>query len=353
MTLGPVMLDVEGLTLTPDERVLLAHPKVGGVILFSRNYRDPSQLTALVSEIHALRAPQLLVAVDHEGGRVQRFRDGFTPLPPAAALGALHEREPREAVALALEAGWLMAAELRACGVDMSFAPVLDLDGVRSQVIGDRAFHPDPDVVTALARAYVRGMREGGMAAVGKHFPGHGGVAEDSHHTLPVDLRDLESFRVQDMVPFERLSVDGLAGVMTAHLKIPRVDDVPVSFSRRWLRGVLRGDLGYRGAVFSDDLSMHGALGAGSPLQRAEAALAAGCDMVLICNDPQAARDAVMGLGEDADAAVRGSRLARFHGRGHLSPSELSLSPRHASAVARLARLNPAPELDLHDDNPA
>jgi len=351
MTLGPVMLDVAGVTLMPDERVLLAHSKVGGVILFSRNYRDITQLTALVSEIHALRAPQLLVAVDHEGGRVQRFRDGFTPLPPAAALGALYERGPHQALALALEAGWLMAAELRACGVDMSFAPVLDLDGARSQVIGDRAFHRNPDVVTALARAYVRGMREAGMAGVGKHFPGHGGVAEDSHHALPVDLRDLESFRVKDMVPFERLSVHDLAGVMTAHLKVPMVDDTPVSFSRRWLRGVLRGDLGYRGAVFSDDLSMHGALGAGSPVQRAEAALAAGCDMVLICNDPQAAREVVTGLGEDADAAVRGSRLARFHGRGQLSPSDLFVSTRHSTAVAQLSALDPAPELDLHDDN--
>lgn len=353
MTLGPVMLDVEGLTLMPHERALLAHPNVGGVILFSRNYQDTTQLTALVTEIHAVRMPQLLVAVDHEGGRVQRFRDGFTALPPAAALGALHEREPDQALAVALEAGWLMAAELRACGVDMSFAPVLDIDGARSEVIGDRAFHRDPDVVTALARAYVRGMREAGMAAVGKHFPGHGGVAEDSHHTLPVDRRDLESFRVQDMVPFERLAAHGLAGVMTAHLKVPTVDDSPVSFSRSWLRGVLRGDLGYRGAVFSDDLSMHGALGAGSPVQRAEAALAAGCDMVLICNDPQAARDVVMGLGEDADAAVRGSRLARFHGRGHVSPSNLCDSTRHAAAVVQLRRLNPAPELDLHDDNPA
>ena len=205
MGLGSVMLDVSGLELDESDRELLRHPAVGGVILFSRNYSDPDQLARLVESIRALRAPQLLVAVDHEGGRVQRFRTGFTALPPAAALGRVHDRDPREGLALSRDAGWMMAAELRVLGVDMSFAPVLDLDRGRSKVIGDRAFHRDPDVVTALAGAYVQGMRDAGMAGVGKHFPGHGGVREDSHETLPRDSRDLASFRLEDMLPFERL----------------------------------------------------------------------------------------------------------------------------------------------------
>jgi beta-N-acetylhexosaminidase len=352
MGLGPVMVDIAGVELDATDRELLTHPAVGGVILFSRNYVDPGQLAALTHAIHALRAPQLLVAVDHEGGRVQRFREGFTRLPAAGLIGHAYDRDPADGLRLAGHAGWLMAAELAACGVDMSFAPVLDLDRGNSQVIGDRAYHRRADVVITLARAVVHGMRDAGMAAVGKHFPGHGGVADDSHETLPVDPRDLASFRVEDMLPFERLAADGLPGLMTAHLMVPAVDAQPVSFSHHWLTRLLRRELGYQGALFSDDLSMHAAHGAGEPVQRATAALQAGCDMVLVCNDRGAAQAVVDALDSPGDA-VRASRLARFHHRAVLAGAELRASPRHASARAALARLDRAPELDLHDDNPA
>lgn len=356
VALGPVMLDVRGERLDARERELLIHPAVGGVILFSRNYEDPRQLESLVSEIHGLRSPTLLVAVDHEGGRVQRFREGFTRLPPAGALGTVYDADPARGLALANDAGWLMASELRAVDIDMSFAPVLDLGRNNSQVIGDRAFHRDAGAVTALARAFVRGMRDAGMAAVGKHFPGHGGVAEDSHHALPVDERSLETFRRKDLVPFERLAGDGLPGLMTAHLAVPAVDSQPVSFSRLWLDTVLRKQFGYMGAVFSDDLSMHGAHGAGTPVERARAALAAGCDMVLVCNDPVAAEAVVQGVGDRYVApasAVRTSRLARFHGHGGVSRTALDKSRRCMSVRRDLRALNPEPELDLGDDNPA
>lgn len=352
MGLGPVMLDVAGVELDAGDRELLAHPAVGGVILFSRNYVDTGQLVRLTREIHALRTPQLLVAVDHEGGRVQRFRDGFTRLPAAGLLGLAYQRNAALGLRLAAHTGWLMAAELRACGVDMSFAPVLDLDRGNSQVIGDRAYHRRADVVITLARATVHGMRDAGMAAVGKHFPGHGGVSDDSHETLPVDSRDLASFRVDDMLPFERLAADGLPGLMTAHLMVPAVDAQPVSYSQHWLTQILRRELGYRGAVFSDDLCMHGAHGAGTPPQRARAALQAGCDMVLICNDRGAAQAVVDAVGGPGDA-VRASRLARFHHRGALDRGQLEASPRYDSARTALAELDRAPELDLHDDNPA
>lgn len=346
------MLDVAGPELEPADRDLLAHPAVGGVILFSRNYEDPAQLAGLTASIHALRTPHLLVAVDHEGGRVQRFREGFTRLPRAAALGAAYDRDEPRGLTLAAEAGWLMAAELRACGVDMSFAPVLDLDRECGTVIGERALHRRPDAVTALARAYVRGMRDAGMAAVGKHFPGHGGVVEDSHDTLPVDRRDLVTFRLEDLVPFARLAAEGLAGIMTAHLSVPAVDARPVTFSQRWLDGVLRRELGYKGAIFSDDLSMHGAAGEGTPADRARAALAAGCDMVLVCNDREAAAVAVEGVPRGGNA-VRASRLARFHARTAPDRSALEANPRHGAVRSALQALEAAPELDLPDDNPA
>jgi beta-N-acetylhexosaminidase len=346
------MVDIAGPELDAADRELLTHPSVGGVILFSRNYLEPEQLGALTRAIRALRSPPLLVAVDHEGGRVQRFREGFTALPAAAAFGRVHDRDPAAAAALAADAGWLMAAELRCCGVDMSFAPVLDLDRGCSQVIGDRAFHREPDAVTALARAWLRGMREAGMPGVGKHFPGHGGVAEDSHHALPVDDRDVVAFRLQDMLPFEWLGAETLAGVMTAHLLVPAVDEVPVSFSRRWLVDLLRVELGYQGAVFSDDLSMHGAHGAGAPVERARQALAAGCDMVLVCNDRAAAEAVIEGVGV-SENPVRGSRLARFHARSRPRRDALLADPRRAAVRRRLAPLDVAPELDLHDDNPA
>lgn len=315
MGLGPVMLDVEGLELSAQERERLRHPQAGGVILFSRNYESAAQLGALVAAIHGLRDPHLLVAVDHEGGRVQRFREGFSRLPAAAAIGVVYDQDPHRARTLAEQAGWLMAAELRATGVDFSFAPVLDLNHGLSGVIGDRAFHSDPQVVTTLAQAWVRGMREAGMAAVGKHFPGHGGVRGDSHLVLPEDNRELRRIASADLVPFARLAQAGLAGIMPAHVRYTRVDDRPAGFSRYWLQTVLRERLGFDGAVFSDDLSMVGAESIGDYPARAQAALEAGCDMVLVCNHPEQA-GAVLEALEGREDPVGRVRLARFHGRG-------------------------------------
>ncbi len=224
MALGPVMLGVEGLELSAEERELLRHPQVGGVILFTRNYHSPAQVAALVAAIHALRQPRLLVAVDHEGGRVQRFREGFTRLPAVRRLGEIYDQERMRAKQLARVSGWLMAAELRAVGVDFSFAPVLDLDHGVSGVIGDRAFHHDPEAVADLAHAYMSGMQKAGMEAVGKHFPGHGGVAADSHHELPIDPRPYEALADADLLAFERMIHYGLAALMPAHVRYPAVD---------------------------------------------------------------------------------------------------------------------------------
>lgn len=357
MSLGPVMVDLRGVDLEPDERELLEHPAVGGVILFSRNFADLDQLGHLCSEIHAARTPHLLIGVDHEGGRVQRFREGFARIPAMARFGECHERDPQRAVRLAHEGGWLMASELLASGVDLSFAPVLDVDRRRSKVIGDWSFADDPDVVSVLGRAWIRGMREAGMASVGKHFPGHGGVVEDSHEALPRDARDLAAFRLRDMLPFERLMGEdpeqgALAGIMTAHLQVREVDALPVTFSRTWLTEILRRQLGFTGTIFSDDLSMHAALGLGGPGARAGAALEAGCDMVLVCNDPDGAVQVVQSCPPPGDV-IRGSRLARLHGRARCGWRRLRQDPRHRWACRELDALEVAPELDLHDDNPA
>lgn len=315
MALGPVMLDLDGAELTAVERELLRHPNTGGVVLFARNYADPAQVTRLIDEIHALRSPHLLVAVDQEGGRVQRFRAGFTRLPPMARLGALHDDDPRRAEHDAEALGWLLATELRAVGVDFSFAPVLDLRRGISEVIGDRALHTAPDVVVALAAAVVRGMAAAGMAAVGKHFPGHGSVAADSHHARPVDPRERMDILQLDGLPFERLAHKGLPGIMPAHVVYPRVDSWPAGFSRIWLEDILRGELGFTGAVFSDDLSMAAAVDAATDTPgRAQQALDAGCDMVLVCNDRAAAERTLDGLGRQ-DRPVSQARLIRMHGR--------------------------------------
>lgn len=318
MSLGPVMLDVAGLALTAEERERLQHPLVGGVILFSRNYESPEQLRALVDEIHRLRAPELLVAVDHEGGRVQRFRWGFTGLPAMRRLGELYDMQPKRALRQAENVGWVLAAELRAVGVDFSFAPVLDLDRGISTVIGDRAYHSDPEIVAELAHASMRGMHRAGMAAVGKHFPGHGSVAPDSHVALPVDERAFADIAAEDLLPFERMARYGLEGMMPAHVVYARVDPEPAGFSAFWLKDVLRGRLGFQGVIFSDDLSMEGAKGAngvlGDVVTRARKALVAGCDMVLVCNDAAAAAELLDRLGA-WDDPVSHLRLVRLHGR--------------------------------------
>ena len=332
MSLGPVMLGISGLVLTAEERSLLRHPRVGGVILFSRNYQDPEQVTALIDEIHQLRQPRLLVAVDQEGGRVQRLRDGFTRLPPVRRLGEVYDADPVRARKLARISGWLMASELRSVGIDFSFAPVLDLDYGCCPVIGNRAFHRDPYAVSELALAYATGMHQAGMEAVGKHFPGHGGVSADSHLELPVDPRPLTALLADDLIPFERLIGHGLAGIMPAHVLYPEIDDQPAGFSARWLSEILRGRFGFQGAIFSDDLDMAGAAGAGGPLARAHAALAAGCDLVLACNDREAALAIVEGLDEPPDPAGQ-LRLTRLHGREPLERPTLLNSEAWREAV--------------------
>jgi beta-N-acetylhexosaminidase len=307
--LGPVMLDVAGLELAAGEREVLAHPLVGGVILFARNYASPMQLRALTEAIHAVRNPALLIAVDHEGGRVQRFVDGFTRLPPMRTLGHLYDREPGLAVNLAGAIGVVLAAELRTHGVDFSFAPVLDIDFGSSSVIGDRAFHSTPAGVAALAGGLVAGLARMGMGAVGKHFPGHGYVRADSHHEVPVDDRELAAIEGDDLVPYRALVGKGLAGVMPAHVIYPKVDARPAGFSPVWLKDILRGRLRFEGIVFSDDLSMEGASVAGGIVERGHAALDAGCDMVLVCNAREAAQRLLDGLGARALDPGRAARI--------------------------------------------
>lgn len=319
MSIGPVMLDLQGCHMQPEEREMLSHPAVGGVILFSRNFQSPEQLKALTQEIRAQREPPLLIAVDHEGGRVQRFRRGFIELPPGAWLGHRWEQGADTGRKAAQLMGWLMAAELRACGVDFSFAPVLDIDHGVSEVIGDRAFSADPLTVSHIGFAYRQGMAQAGMAATGKHFPGHGAVAADSHTDLPRDERTLDEIRRFDLVPFQRLIAEGLEAIMPAHVIYTQVDSLPAGFSTRWIQELLRGEMRFDGMVFSDDLNMQAAQVAGSFAERAEAALAAGCDMLLVCNNRDGALETLDTLG-DRDDPVSRLRRVRMHGRGTVEP---------------------------------
>jgi beta-N-acetylhexosaminidase len=294
--LGPVMLDLAGTELSAAERKLLRHPLVGGVILFSRNYRSPRQLCALTAAIRSLRQPELLVAVDHEGGRVQRFQEGFSRIPAMRRLGLAWDRDRGGACAAAGSIAYVLASELLACGVDFSFTPVLDVDFGASGVIGDRAFHSDPAAIVQLATALIDGLRAAGMASVGKHFPGHGFVRADSHLAVPVDERGLAEIKAVDLVPFRELIRHGLPAVMPAHVIYPKVDARPAGFSSKWLQQILRAELGFDGMIFSDDLLMEGAAVAGGVVARGEAALAAGCDMVLLCNAPLSAQELLAGL---------------------------------------------------------
>ncbi len=290
------MTDVAGLTLTEDDICRLQHPLVGGVILFARNFESPEQLKRLTSSIHTLREPVLPIAVDHEGGRVQRFRAGFSAIPPMRALGERWVQSPDDAMRAAASVGLVIGAELIAHGVDFSFTPVLDVDWGESGVIGDRAFHSRPEVISKLARALMSGLASAGMISVGKHFPGHGFVRADSHYEIPIDERSFEQIWESDLVPFRDLADGTMSAVMPAHVIYPAVDDRPAGFSARWLKDILRGRMGFNGLIFSDDLSMEGASIAGNITQRAQAALDAGCDMVLICNDPLKADALLAGL---------------------------------------------------------
>jgi len=339
MTLGPLMLDVAGTELTADDRRRLSHPLVGGVILFSRNYRDSTQLAALTAEIHALKSAPLLIGVDHEGGRVQRFREGFTRLPPMRSFGEIWNTHPQRARALARETGYVLASELRAHGVDFSFAPVLDLDYGASSVIGDRAFHGNPHAVFELGQAVMLGMKDAGMAACGKHFPGHGFVTADSHVAIPVDERSLAAIAVADLVPFRLMIEAGLAAIMPAHVVYPQVDERPAGFSRIWLQQLLRRQLGFDGTIFSDALCMAGAAVAGGVVERVAAALDAGCDMALVCNRPDLADEVLARLQVDWPAPAR-ARLARMHGQPH-PPTMTALreSARYVDALHHIAGL--------------
>jgi beta-N-acetylhexosaminidase len=346
MSLGPLMIDLAGTSVTAEERELLRHPLVGGVILFTRNYAGPDELSALVGAIHAARTPSLIVAVDQEGGRVQRFRSGFSLLPPARRIGHEFDLDARAGLTLARSLGWLMAAELRAHGVDISFAPCVDLDYGLSEVVGDRAFHASPEAVGQLAVAWMHGMRDAGMAATAKHFPGHGAVVADSHLTLPIDRRTLADL-APDLAPYRRLIANGLPAIMAAHVLFPAVDPAPASLSGRWIRDVLRGDLMFQGVVFADDLSMGGAAAAyGDVVTRARQALAAGCDMLPVCNN----RASVIELLEHLHVEPQPTssmRLVRLHGRASPGYAELTASSEWLRARELLAQSAAAPSLTL------
>ena len=325
MPIAPLMLDFEGTEMTQDEKELMQHPLCGGLILFSRNFESVEQLEHLIAQVRDASKSDLLIGVDHEGGRVQRFREGFTKLP---ALGKLYEQSKEEQSALQASHNhaWLMASELRAMGIDFSFAPVLDLNYGVSEVIGDRAFHGDAAIVTKMAEAYISGMQQAGMASTGKHFPGHGAVVADSHKEIPIDKRSFATLDASDILPFMKLIPKGLDAVMPAHVIYPSIDSRPAGFSEVWLKQVLRGILGFDGVIFSDDLDMEGASFAGNYAQRAEAAIDAGCDMVLVCNN----REGVIQVLDEAtidltceSSLTSQTRLERMIGKPFMNRSAL------------------------------
>ena len=311
---GPLILDVAGTQLCAEDREILGSPSVGGVILFSRNFVDRAQLKLLVQEIRATN-PNLLITVDHEGGRVQRFRDGFTLIPPMQKIGQVYHSNEEEGILIAKEVGWLMAAELIEIDIDLSFAPVLDLDDVNSQIIGDRSFSPNANDTVVLASAFIAGMAEAGMYATGKHFPGHGGVKEDSHLELPDDKRSLDALEASDIVPFAQLS-GKLSAIMPAHIVYSAIDGNPVCFSNFWLQDYLRQTLKFDGVIFSDDLSMEGAAGIGDYCERAKAALLAGCDAILVCNNRRGAKQVLAYL-QSLEGSLTDSRLGRLRHQGN------------------------------------
>lgn len=333
---GRLMLDLKGVSLDRDERLQLQNPQVGGVILFSRNIQSRDQICDLVAEIRAC-SKSLLVAVDQEGGRVQRLREGFTAIPSMQAIGNLIARSPEEGLGLSKDLGWLMASEVIACGLDLSFAPVLDVDRDTSSIIGDRSFSDQPEIVISAAEAFIKGMHDAGMAATGKHFPGHGGIVADSHLEAPVDDRSWNTLYARDIQPFAKLS-KMLDAVMPAHITFPSVDPDSVGFSSFWLNDVLRGKLGFEGIIFSDDLTMKGADIAGGYVDKAKLALKAGCDMILVCNCPQGAVE-VLSYMESANIS-QSSKLASMVAKRSISWSDLEGSPRRLAIAQKVAALN-------------
>ncbi|MGH8443654.1 MAG: beta-N-acetylhexosaminidase [Solimonas sp.] len=314
--LGPLMIDVGGLELNADDRELLCHPLVGGVILFTRNYRDPEQLKKLCDDLLALPRQRLLLAVDHEGGRVQRFRVGFTRIPAMRSFGQLYGEDAGKALAEARLQGETIGRELSAYGIDLCFAPVLDIDNGVSQIIGDRAFSDRADIIVELARAFRAGLNEVGLAATGKHFPGHGAVTADSHHELPVDRRREDDIRASELAPFKALIDDGIESLMMAHVRYTTVDAQPASLSKRWVQGILRRELGFKGVIFCDDLSMGGAAVVGDMEARARLALDVGNDMLPVCNDRDGAVKLIDALARDvAPDRTASLRLKKLYGR--------------------------------------
>lgn len=336
MAIAPVMIDLEGLELQTEEKELLGHPLTGGLIFFSRNYASVEQLKHLITDIRSTVSSankDILIAVDHEGGRVQRFRSDFTQLPAIAKLS-----ESDDPAQNAFSHAWLMAAEVRAMDIDFSFAPVLDINYGVSGVIGDRSFNRDPNVISALAIEYIKGMREAGMASTGKHFPGHGAVIEDSHHEIPVDRRSKEEIWQQDIIPFSNLIKQGLDAVMPAHVIYSALDDKPAGFSSFWLQNILRGELQFDGVIFSDDLSMEGASVAGDFASRAEAAITAGCDMALVCNNREGAIQ-VLDKANIQQSAESAQRLLRMRGQAFMNRSALLDSKQWSENVNKMTYL--------------
>lgn len=321
-SLGPLIVDVSGESLSEIDRDYLASPAIGGVILFSRNYRSREQLSQLIREIKSIKSQPLLVCVDQEGGRVQRFRDEFFTLPAAREIGLRYEQDMQHGMHYARTIGMLMAGELIEIGVDISFAPVLDCTHPASHVIGDRSFGSDPKIVSALASEFIHGMNAAGMAATGKHYPGHGGVKEDSHELLPLDGRHMEALLERDLVPFRQLA-GRLAGIMTAHVKFAEIDTSIPTFSPYWLKTLLRQRFGFKGIVFSDDLMMGGAEQGGEPLERAHKALDAGCEAILVCNDRSAAIEIAEGIGEHY--APNLEKMKRLYSSRRLSTLDLAI----------------------------
>ena len=337
MAPGPLMLDLEGTSLSDGERDLLRQGPVGGVIFFARNISSKEQFMALTAEVSALR-PELLLAIDQEGGRVQRLREGYTILPPMQRLGTLFKQNGTHGAELLHSTGWLLAVEMIASGLDFSFAPVLDLDSSHCEVIANRSFSPDPDIARAAAGFFIEGMAEAGMAATGKHFPGHGGVTADSHLEIPYDSRSLEQLKARDLLPFKALS-HKLQGIMPAHIVFPEVDSNAVGFSSYWLQEILREELAFDGVIFSDDLSMKGADQLGTYGEKAKAALRAGCDMVLVCNNRQGALEVLDFLQSSAEPFTS-SRLPSMKAQEQWHWAELVTDSRWLATREALAALN-------------